>query len=661
MQKKYLHLDYETYSKLDLTKCTTTQYAKHPSCRIRLVSYALVDDPFYALKLQEVSTIIEDDIYQPNEFLSYLFNPDIIKIAHNAAFERIITNFQLGVVPPDQYLCSMSLAGYYGLPMGLGDLSRPEVLGIKEGKLEGGTALINWFGKPSPQGEMRPLTLDDQKSQKYILYNKYDVVAQSQVMSRLPGLLPEKEKKIYVYTQHINDKGVSLDIDFVEKVLIEDEIAVKKHIEEGKTRFGIKNLRSSSEVLSYVRTELNNPNIKSCDKNSVEEFLKLPSISDNFKEFLSLKQQVNKTSIAKYKKSKSCYDAQTGLVYDLIKYYGATRTGRFAGQDLQIHNFAKSDLDDLELIRELVKYGAPGIVSALSDKPRDILSKLVRTILVADPGCTFVIPDYAAIEARMLATLAGVEWKLEVFRTHGKIYEATASQMFSVPLESVSPDERFMGKTAELALGYGGRIGSFKRFGAKKLEKMNKTDDEINRIIDNWRGKNWQIVRFWKLMEDAARSALHNKGLLFKVENTGIAFIQRGMWLCMDLPSGRSLHYYDPKIEHGQYGYGITYFGRDEDSKSKAFGRVRTHGGKLTENVCQALSRDILAENAIIGLSEAGYDVRFHVHDEAPVNIRKEYAEEHKQKICEIMEKPVSWLPEMPLKVEAFISDYYKK
>lgn len=672
----YLHIDFETRSRQGIEE-GVTKYSTHSSTEALLVSYALKADAT-PVKLNEVVTLDYNDIQSRSKrllaFEKLVLEGQHTLVAHNIAFELAILRKLFGVgVCLSRCICTMVLAAYHGLPMGLGDLSRPDVLNIPEGKLDGGTALISWFCKPDTNGNFRNPLDHPEKWDKFVKYNKYDVIAQSWVFHKLRYKeLPFSEREYFYIDRAINAKGIRVDVPFINKVLASDEVIKANLVKEGKDLTGLDNIKSTPALKGWLENHTGGA-IGSIDKEYIKKTLSATQ-DEKLKKVLTLRKEINKTSVSKYDRIlKGVVNEERGnYIYDLIQFYGAIRTGRFAGRNSQIHNLPKNFMKDLDLIRQLVREGVPGIISYLKENPRDKLSQMIRTSFIADDGCTFIVADYSAIEARVLAWLANEGWKLDVFRTHGKIYEATAAIMFSMPISDIGKDstERFFGKTCELALGYGGWLGSFYNFGADVLEQMNKTDREIINIILNWREKCANTVALWDTEETAARNAIAMPGRQFGCTK-GTYYVVKGDWLCSYLPSGRGLMYYQPRIEMTKRDYekrnnkgSITYSGfTNEDGKTaaKIWGRIATHGGKLTENKCQAIARDILCENGLKGLYMAGYDTRFHVHDECIVNIQKKYVVEHTKKVAEIMEKPIPWCLDLPLKVEPFVSEYYKK
>lgn len=672
----YLHIDFETKSKQTINE-GVVKYTRHPSTQVLLLSYAIKHDTS-PIKLNEAVTLDYKDI-EKNSISYQNFKKSLLSglytiVAHNIHFELSIFKYVLGIsIPVNECLCTMVLAAYHGLPMGLSDLSRPEVLNIPEGKLSDGQALINWFCVPDKHGNFRKPEDYPEKWARFKLYNKYDIVAQSHVLNKLLYKdIPFKEKEYFFIDRKINEKGIHVDVAFIDRVLESDKLVVETLKSEGKKLTGLDNFKSTPQFKAWYEGHTGNK-IRSVGKDFLKsELSKTPD--PLIKRVLTLRKEINKTSISKYQRIKdgTIIENRGSYVYDLIQFYGAIRTGRFAGRNSQIHNLTKNYMNDLDTVRGIVKTGSPGIISSLKENPRDALSQMIRTCFIPDAGCKFLISDYSAIEARVLAWLADENWKLEVFRTHGKIYEATAAIMFSLPIESIGKDsiERFFGKTCELALGYGGWLGSFYNFGADVLEKMNKTDREIINIILNWREKCAATVAYWSTTEEAARNAIANPGTFFPI-GKGMGYQVKGDWLTCLLPSGRELMYYQPKIEitlrdiekRNQRGT-ITYAGfsnEDDKTKAKVWGRISTRGGKLVENNCQATSRDILCENGLKGLYLAGYDMRFHVHDEGIINIPDKYVVQHTPIVSAIMEKPISWCLDLPLKVESFSSEYYKK
>lgn len=646
---KLLHIDVETYSDTNLTMCGAYRYIDSKSFKILLLAYAYDDEPVKVVDLAQGEQL-------PPKLIRDIKGSDYIKVAHNAAFERLCLSKHLNTyLDPATWECTLVRAATIGLPLSLEKAA--EALGLEEQKMAEGKSLIEIFCKPSSNGERVLPENEPEKWELFKAYNIQDVETERSIYKTL-SMYPranQNEKKLYAVDQIINDKGVLIDQNLINKITDYHDSYSNRLIAEAKEISGIDNPKSNVQTKAYLKSKrINTPTV---DKSALMKILDIPFIEDDIKKFLKMKLELSKTSTAKYKAMTRsvCSD---GRVHGMLQFYGAA-TGRWAGRIVQLQNLPKNKMKDLDLARNVVASGDFELLEMLYESPMDVLSQLIRTAFIAPDGYTFVIADYSAIEARVIAWLAGENWRLDVFKTHGKIYEASASQMFHVPIEKITKDSplRAKGKVAELALGYQGSVGALKAMGA---EDMGLTEEEMKDIVKKWRQASPNIVNYWYDVERAAIDAISNPGKVYKLAR-GVAFKMIGKSLFLRLPSGRFLCYYDAKLEKNKKyrGYEITYMGiKSENSK---WSRISTYSGKLVENITQAVARDCLAA-AMIALHDAGFTPSFHVHDEVIIEVRDADKDESLKKITKIMElKDLEWKKDLPLTADAYTSRYYKK
>lgn len=522
-------------------------------------------------------------------------------------------------------------------------------LNLAQEKDAAGKNLIKYFSvpcKPTKANGGRTRNLpehDPEKWEMFIDYCKQDVVVEMSIAERL-AVLPvhEREWEYYAVDQRINDRGVALDVELVQSALYCKTIKMESLFDELKSTTGLSNPNSRAQLLPWLQA--NGYSATGLTKADVQKELK--TATGNLKRVLELKLQTAMSSLKKYEAMERamCSD---GRVHGLLQFYGASRTGRWAGRVVQVQNLARNYLQDLDDARKYVKAKDIDAVEILYDSLNDTLKQLVRTAFIAEDGKEFYVSDFSAIEARVIAWYAKERWRLEVFSTHGKIYEASASQMFHIPIEEVDKELRQKGKIAELALGYQGGPGALKQMGA--LE-MGVAEDELQGLVDDWRRANPGIVQFWKDVQKAAIKAVRTKAV---VRLGKLNFRYSKGFLLIQLPSGRHLAYARAKVEAGDYGDKLTYEGQGDKAY---FTKQETYGGKLVENIVQATARDILAE-AILRLETAGYSVVFHVHDECIVEASNTTIE----KINNLMAQAPEWASGLPLGSEGYVTKYYRK
>jgi DNA polymerase len=651
-----LHLDIETYSSIELKDAGVYRYVESPDFEILLICYALNDRPIQVLEPKNCKA------KQMVDFINLLVNPNIMKHAHNAAFERVCFAAKHYNVPIEQWRCSMVQAAYCGLPLKLETIS--EVLNLGEkGKLKTGTALINYFSKPckpTNANGQRTRNLpehDPEKWQEYIRYCINDVEAEREVYNILkPYEMPDFEWQNYKLDQEINDRGVEIDLPFVESVIKINGIRTKELMQEMKEATQLDNPNSPAQLKEWLFAQTGEK-VTTLAKEAIEPLIQKHGAGP-VRDVLNLRKRAAKTSIKKYKTMLSCV-CKDGRGRGFFQFYGANRTGRFSGRLVQMQNLPRNYLKDLDTCREIVKTGDYELVSMFIDNINDVLSQLVRTAFVAKEGHTFAVADFSAIEARVLAWLAGEEWRLEVFRTHGKIYEASAALMFGVPFESIGKDSpyRQKGKVAELALGYGGSTGALTQMEKTVLAGQTPlTEEEKHDIVERWRHQNPAIVNYWYRLDKAAKRTMQTK----KPVNVGrVKFHYDGNYLTLQLPNGRKLFYKDPASTLNRFGSeSLKYKGMNQTTKKWEWQEM--YGGKWAENLTQAVSRDLLTF-AMINLDAAGFPIVLHVHDETGAEVPENQADEKLKEMCNIMTIAPEWAEGLPLNADGFTSKYYKK
>lgn len=648
-----LSVDLETYSSVDLTKAGVHAYVESADFEILLFGYAWDDDPVQVVDLAQGETI-------PPGVVAALTTVLNIKTAWNAAFERTcLSRHQGAQMPADQWQCSMVHSYYLGLPGRLETAAKS--LKLEHEKDRAGKALIRYFSvpcKPTKKNGGRTRNLPEHDPEKWEALKRYcaqDVEVERAVRDRLSKFdVPTRERKLWVIDQAINDRGVRIDLPLVAEAIKLDASRQAELKSEAAEITGLDNPGSVAQLKDWI-AETDGAVVESLNKSAVAELIE-DTDNDDVQRVLELRQQLAKASIKKYEAMQRAVSSD-GLARGLMQFYGAGRTGRWAGRRIQPQNMPRISLSDLDLARSVLRDGHGTMLDVLWDNAAAVLSQLVRTALVPSPGRRFIVCDFSAIEARVLAWLAGEQWRLDVFEGNGKIYEASAALMFHVPVESITKDHplRQKGKVAELALGYGGSVGALKAMGA--LE-MGLSEHELQPLVDAWRAANTEIVKYWSSLETAARLAVRGEGISnWPVPDRGLRCLFKSGLLSIGLPAGRALHYARPQIEPDpKFGRdGLTYEGQEQ---GRGWGRLRTWGGKLAENVTQAIARDCLAE-AIFRLDTAGYKIAVHVHDEVVIDAPAGFGSA--EAVAEIMAAPIEWAPGLPLAADAFECDYYQK
>jgi len=639
---RVLTCDIETYSSVDLGKSGVYAYSSSPDFRILLFGFALDDNPVEVIDLEK-----PQNKFDIESIVQMLHDPHIIKTAYNAQFERVCLENHFGLdLDPAQWRCTMVHAAMAGLPTGLDNTAR--ALNLDAEKDKRGKALIKKFCMP---GKVETL-FDDQDWLDFIEYCRQDVVVEREIRVRLKGMYPitSQELELWALDQQINDHGVLLDMDLVDNAMAIDKMTTQDLMEEARILTGLSNPNSKTQIKKWLSDRDND--VESLDKAASADILKTSDCPDVIR-FMTIHKELSKTSVKKYDAMKRavCSD---GRVRGLLQYYGAARTGRWAGRLVQVQNLPQNKLKDLDFARNLVLEGNHDLIDVCYESTADVLSQLIRTAFIAPFGKRFIVADFSAIEARVIAWLANEHWRQEVFSTHGKIYEASASQMFKVPIEEIGEGSplRQKGKVAELALGYAGGVNALKKMGG---EKMGLTESEMQRIVDVWRQANPNITQLWIDVEQSAISAVLRKDKL--TLQYGLSFIGTGDYFFIQLPSGRRLSYYQPEVQTDvRFNRPkLTFMGVNQTTKK--WERQDTYGGKLVENIIQAIARDCLAVS-MLRLNDAGYPICFHVHDEVIIEAGASHTLDE---AVDIMGEKIDWAPGLILTSKAYETVYYRK
>ena len=639
-------IDIETYSSAPLPKCGVYRYCDAPDFEILLFSYAFDDEPVQTIDLASGETL-------PPEVISALKEPDVIKTAYNAQFERVCLSRYLGHwLDPHQWRCTMVMAAYLTLPGRLADAA--VALGTTEKKMEEGKDLIRYFSvpcKPTKTNGGRTRNLPADAPEKWAVYRQYnaqDVETERAIRKALEKYpLPEQEWELYALDQQINDRGVRVDKKLVKNAIAVDAVFAQAACQRAKELTGLENPGSVNQLKAWLADQ--DLPMESLAKKIVQE--KAAQTDGIVAELLNLRLELSKTSVKKYEAMARCV-CRDGRVHGLLQFYGANRTGRWAGRLVQAQNLPQNHLPDLDLAREIVKIGDEELLDALFASVPGTLSELIRTALIPKDGCRFLVADFSAIEARVLAWLANEEWVLEEFRGKGKIYEATASRMFHIPQETIvkgnpNYEYRQKGKQATLSCGYGGGVGALKAMGAKMPE------EEMQPLVDAWRAANPNIVAFWSALDRAARTVIRKKTSA-RVGKVTLYWQDDKMF--MRLPSGRNLCYQSPHFTMNRFGNdAIGYYAPNAAGQMVV---QETFGGKLAENATQAIARDILA-HALLTLEKNGYPVIFHVHDEAVIEMS--IGQGALEEACRLMAIAPDWAENLPLRADGYECAYYQK
>jgi phage related DNA polymerase len=644
---KHLSIDIETYSSENLAKCGVYRYCQSPDFEVLLFGYSVDCGPVKVVDLAKGETI-------PDEIICAIVDDKVIKWAFNAQFERICLSRYLGgtvgtYMDPASWRCTMVWAATLGLPLSLEGVGA--VLGLEKQKLKEGKDLIRYFCTPAKAKDgstFRHYPSDaPEKWETFKAYNLRDVETEMAIQDKLSKFpVAESEWRNYHLDQQINDRGIMLDMTMVRQAIACDEQFKRTHMEQARSVTGLENPNSPAQLKEWLAER--GVEVESLSKAAVLQMLE--EADGEVELALSLRQELAKSSVKKY----TAMEAVVGTdsrARGLIQFYGANRTGRYAGRLIQVQNLPQNHLPDLDTVRTLIRSGQFDTVELLYDSVPMVLSELIRTAFVPKPGHRFFVADFSAIEARVIAWIAGEQWRQEVFAGGGDIYCASASQMFHVPVEKhgINGHLRQKGKIAELALGYGGSVGALKAMGALN---MGVPEEELKPLVDAWRLANPNIVRLWWDIDRAASTCVREKTT---TECRGIRFIYQSGMMFIVLPSGRKLVYVKPRMGINRYGNeSVTFEGVGEQKK---WLRLESYGPKFVENIVQATARDILAE-AMLRLDAHGYKIVMHVHDEAVIEAP---ADTSLEDICEVMGQTPPWAKGLLLRADGYICDFYKK
>ena len=648
MQK--ISIDIETFSDVDLIRCGVYKYADSPNFEMLLFAYAVDDGDVHIIDIAGGEEL-------PEEIIQVIKSDTVVKTAYNAQFERVCLSRYLKLpegeyLNPQSWYCTAVQAAELALPLSLADVG--SVLGLERQKMTEGKELIKYFCvpcKPTKSNGNRTRNRPCHDINKWETFKKYcmrDVDVERQIADKLKMYpISDEEHRLYVLDQIINDRGVLVDGELAEQAVKLNSIQTAVAVEQAYMITGLENPNSVTQLKQWLKE--NGVEIESLSKKAVKSLA--DETDGDVSEMLKLRLLMAKTSVKKYEAviRSVCRDNR---VHGMMRFCGANRTGRWSGNILQPQNLPQNHLPDLTLARNIVKDGDFEMLDMMFGNVPNVLSELIRTVLIPKPNHRFIVADFSAIEARVLAWIAGEQWRIDTFKNGGDIYCASASKMFKVPVEKhgVNGELRQKGKISELACGYGGSVGALKNMGAVE---MGVQENELQGLINDWRNANPHIVRFWYEVGNAAMKAIKEKttvplGKLVFAYERGILFIR--------LPSGRRLSYIKPRIGTNRFGGdSITYMGINS---AKKWDRLETFGGKLTENIVQGTARDLLA-NALINAANAGYDTVFHVHDEIICEVPNGYGSV--DELCRLMCIKTDWADGLPLNADGFECEYYKK
>ena len=647
---KKLSCDIETFSDVDLIRCGVYKYADSPNFEMLLFAYAVDDGDVNIIDIAGGEEL-------PEEIIQAIKSDTVVKTAYNAQFERVCLSRYLKLpegeyLNPQSWYCTAVQAAELALPLSLADVG--SVLGLERQKMTEGKELIKYFCvpcKPTKSNGNRTRNRPCHDIHKWETFKKYcmrDVDVERQIADKLKMYpISDEEHRLYVLDQIINDRGVLVDGELAEQAVKLNSIQTAVAVEQAYMITGLENPNSVTQLKQWLKE--NGVEIESLSKKAVKSLA--DETDGDVSEMLKLRLLMAKTSVKKYEAviRSVCSDNR---VHGMMRFCGANRTGRWAGNILQPQNLPQNHLPDLTLARDIVKDGDFEMLDMMFGNVPNVLSELIRTVLIPKPNHRFIVADFSAIEARVLAWIAGEQWRIDTFKNGGDIYCASASKMFKVPVEKhgVNGELRQKGKISELACGYGGSVGALKNMGAVE---MGVQENELQGLINDWRNANPHIVRFWYEVGNATMKAIKEKttvplGKLVFAYERGILFIR--------LPSGRRLSYIKPRIGTNRFGGdSITYMGINS---AKKWDRLETFGGKLTENIVQGTARDLLA-NALINAANAGYDTVFHVHDEIICEVPNSYGSV--EELCRLMCIKPDWADGLLLNADGFECEYYKK
>lgn len=655
---RHLSIDIETFSSVGIKKSGLYKYVQSPDFEILLFAYSFDGEPVRIIDMAQFEPF-------PADLVTALQDPNVIKHAYNAPFEWYCLNKFL-YSPLEQWRCTMLHGLYCGYTAGLA--ATAVALGLPEDKRKMGigSALIRTFCvpcKPTAKNGQRTRTLPHHEPEKWQLFKQYcvqDVVTEMEIGRRLSSFpVPDQEQRLWELDQTINARGVAVDQGLIEGALYSNQLVSGELMEEAVRISGLDNPKSVKQLSKWLEEETGEE-ITDLQKGTVAKLIKNIDHEAAVR-MLEIRQELSKTSIKKYKAMHEVVCAD-GRVRGLLQFYGANRTGRWAGRLVQVQNLPRNYLETLSHARGCVKAKKVDALKVIYGNVPDTLSQLIRTAFVPSQGHRLIVADFSAIEARVIAWLAGEQWRLDVFNTHGKIYEASASQMFGIPIELIKKGNpeyelRQKGKVSELALGYQGGPPALINMGA--LDN-GLTEDELPELVRRWRSSNRRIVDLWYSLENAALDVMRTgqpvgvKGILLARE---VDYNNNQDFFTITLPSRRKLFYPKPFLSQNNFGKeALHYHGINQ--KSKKWEVISTYGGKLTENVVQAIARDCLAES-LMRLSAVGYQTVMHIHDEAVLDVPIGFGSlEH---ATALMGEPISWAPGLPLRADGFEASFYKK
>lgn len=651
-----LFIDVETYSSVDIKKSGAYKYIESPDFEILIVGYAINDGPVNTVDLAQGEEL-------PEEFEELLLDENCIKVAHNAVFERLSFK-RIGYnIPAEQWYCTSVKAAYCGLPLSLDGVSK--ALNLTDKKLDTGKALIKYFScpcKPTRVNGMRARNYPKHAPEKWEMYkeyNRYDVLAEREIYNRLSKYeIPTIERQLYVLDQNINDRGILVDIELAKAAISVDNEYTELLTKRAQQLTGLENPNSPIQICKWIERKTGCA-VLSLSKETMPDLLKEFADYPDVIELLNIRKKLSKTSIKKYYAMLNCA-MKDNRVRGTFQFYGANRTGRWAGRLLQLQNLSKNHVDNIQVPRSLIRNRDWETVEILYDDVADILSQLVRTALIAPEGKMFSVADFSAIEARVISWLANERWRMDVFRGDGKIYEATGAKMFNVPISAITKGSvlRDKSKISELALGYEGSLGALKRMGG---ERMGLSDTEMMSLVRKWRSANPAIVDMWHEIDEASKEAVkYQRPVPCTCRN--IIFDCDGDFMTIQLPSGRKLFYHRPMFRHKKVGRStiesLCYYGVVQETKQ--WGEIDTYGGKLTENIVQAISRDVLG-NSMLNLEAVDYHPVCHIHDECLVEVPAENAKEYYNEMTYIMSIPPEWASDLPLRADGYVTPFYLK
>ena len=656
-----LGIDIETFSSVDI-KNGAYAYSEAPDFEILLIAYKFSDED----KVKLIDLTDDPEELENLRFWDALTDPEVVKTAYNANFERTCLARHTGkAMPPEQWRCTMVLAVQLGLPRSLAAVGPALGLTEEEQKKKTGAALIQYFCKPC-----KPTRTNGQRTkntrlhapEKWELFKEYniqDVVTEQTILKRLRDFRPDQsEQDLWTLDQEINDRGVLLDIPMAGSIVEFDTERSADLLAEAQQITGLSNPNSLAQLKPWLAD--NGLATDTLRKDDVAAMLADPSLHANVRRVLEIRQTLSKTSVKKYQTMLDIA-GEDDRARGIMQFYGG-HTGRWAGRSLQPQNLARNTMpdDELDVAREFVKMGDFESLEMIFGEPAPIFSQLVRTAFIPSPGNRFIVSDFSAIEARVIAWIAGEEWRLEVFRNDGDIYCESASHIYHVPVvkHGINGELRQRGKVAELALGYGGAVGAMKQMDTSG----SVPEDEMQGIVTQWRAESPKIVRMWRDCQDAAVSVIRGnqpKRVLRSLQGTEfyVKLVDGTPVLFIQLPSGRPIAYWDPKVMDTEMGPRITYMTQNQTTRK--WERCETYGGKLTENIVQSVARDCLAEKMKL-LESMGYPIVFHVHDELILDVPRE-DKEAAALVDRIMGEPIDWAPGLPLKGGTYECDFYRK